>query len=83
MTFLSYLEFYENDDVLQVVLFIQFYSKLIQRINTFGNDTHIIDNIKPCLKDLISYFKTRQNDDIVQSSMQMISLTYYFTYHTV
>lgn len=64
---LSYLEFSENDDVLQVVLLIQFYSKLIQRINAFGKDTQIFTNIKKCLKDLISLFKTRQNDDIVQS----------------
>ncbi|CUM49488.1 unnamed protein product [Debaryomyces tyrocola] len=82
---LSYLDFSDNDDVLQVVLFIQFYSKLIQRINTFGKDTNIIHNIKPCLKDLVLYFKTRQNDDIVQSfyANDIVDVLFHVSYSKV
>lgn len=82
---LSYLEFSDNDDVLQVVLLIQFYSKLIQRINTFGEDTKLFPNIKPCLKDLILFFKTRQNDDIVQSfySNDIVDVLFHLSYSKV
>lgn len=82
---LSKHQFSDNDDVLQIVLYVQFYGKLVQELNRFGHDSTIFENVKPCLRDLIALFQTRQNDSTVESfySIEIVDLLIHLSHSTV
>lgn len=60
------LLFSDNDDILQVVLLIQFYNKLIDELNIYGKDNAIVKSIIPCLRNLTNMYTERQKDEFVE-----------------